>query len=229
MSRQPHDFWQEIAAPGTIASGDAWSDVFAARLPDGREIAFPVRPLPGDGARAVVSLIVNQASFAVEDALADAMAERARAHAPEVVVGVPTLGLPLANAVARRLGHARMVALGTSRKFWYEDALSVPVSSITSPDQVKRMYLDPRMLAVLAGRRVILVDDVISTGRTTCAVLELLEKGGVRPVAAVFAMAQGRRWLEALAECGRGDLAVESAVETPLLRRGDDGLYRAED
>ena len=128
-------YWQDILPRGTLAGSDAggYRDTYPARLPDGREIAFPIRVLPGDGDRAVASLILNQASFAVEDALADVLADRARALAPEIVVAVPTLGLGLGNAVARRLGHPRLVALGTSRKFWYEDALSVPVTSITSP------------------------------------------------------------------------------------------------
>ena len=55
------------------------------------------------------------------------------AHAPEVIVGLPTLGLALAERDARLAGHARFVACGTSRKFWYDDALSVPIRSITSP------------------------------------------------------------------------------------------------
>ena len=60
-------------------------------------------------------------------------------------MGLPTLGLALASAVARALGHERYVPLGTSRKFWYRDELSAPLSSVTTPDQKKTLYLDPRM------------------------------------------------------------------------------------
>ena len=224
----PHQFWQEIHAPGTFADGiaEGFADLYPATLPDGRQVALPIRVLPGGDDRAVASLIVNQASFAVEDALAGAMTEAARHYHPAVVVGVPTLGLPLAANVARRLGHPRMVALGTSRKFWYDEALSEPLRSITSPGGEKRIYVDPRMLPVLEGRPFVLVDDVVSTGASLVSVLRLLERAGLRPAAAIFAMLQGESWRNALAEAGMGDLPIHSATATPLLARGPDGRWR---
>jgi adenine/guanine phosphoribosyltransferase-like PRPP-binding protein len=232
VSLAPHEFWQAVHPPATFdeAPTGGFRDLYPARLPDGRQVALPIRTLPGDGTRGVASLIVNQASFAVEDALTEAMAAALRPFAADVVIGVPTLGLPLANGVARRLAHARMVALGTSRKFWYDEGLSEPMSSITSPDQVKRLYLDPRMLPVLAARRVVVVDDVISSGASMRAVLALLGKAGVAPVALGFAMAQTRRWRDVLADVGPGlpDL-VRSAMATPLLLRSDDGGWRPAD
>jgi len=226
VSLAPHQFWQEIHPPGTFLDdpADGFRDLYPAILPDGRQIALPIRTLPGDGARAVASLIVNQASFAVEDALSDAMTQALRPLGADVVVGVPTLGLPLANAVARRLGHSRMVALGTSRKFWYDEGLSEPMSSITSPGQIKRLYLDPRMLALLRDRRVVVVDDVISSGTSMRSVLALLSKAGIEPVALAFAMLQTERWhavLEAVDPKLPGK--VHGAFRTPLLGRRDDG------
>ena len=120
MTLLPHQFWQDIAPPGTYAAtATGFADSYPASFADSRQLLLPIRVLPGDGTRAVASLIVNQASFAVEDALAEGMANLLVAKNPDVIIGVPTLGLPLANNVARRLGHARMVPLGTSRKFWY--------------------------------------------------------------------------------------------------------------
>lgn len=226
MSLAPHEFWQDIHPPATFPEDPPGGirDLYPARLPDGRQIALPIRILPGDGSRAVASLIVNQASFAVEDALADAMTQALRPLRADVVIGVPTLGLPLANAVARRLGHARMVALGTSRKFWYDEGLSEPMSSITSPDQVKRLYLDPRMLPLLRDRRVAVVDDVISSGASMRAVLSLLSKAGIAPVALVFAMLQTQRWHGVLESLGATlPDRVHGALRTPLLLRRDDG------
>ncbi len=226
MSLAPHQFWQEIHPPATFPDepADGFRDLYPARLPDGRQIALPIRILPGDGSRAVASLIVNQASFAVEDALSGAMAHALRPLAADVVIGVPTLGLPLASAVARRLGHSRMVALGTSRKFWYDESLSEPMSSITSPEQIKRLYLDPRMLPLLRDRRIAVVDDVVSSGASMRAVLALLSKTGIEPVALVFAMLQTERWrpvLEAFDPLLPGK--VHGALRTPLLARRDQG------
>jgi adenine/guanine phosphoribosyltransferase-like PRPP-binding protein len=230
MPFAPHDFWQGVRAPGGYSEevGGGLSDLFPASLPDGREIALPIRLLPGGHDRAVASLIVNQASFAVEDALAEVMADAARAFEPEIVIGVPTLGLPLAANVARRLGHPRMVPLGTSRKFWYDEMLSEPLRSITSPGDGKRIYLDPRMLPLLQGRRFIVVDDVISTGSSLASVLRLLSSAGLRPVAAIVAMLQGERWRSTLERSPFPDLPVIGATATPLLVRGGDGFWRAE-
>jgi adenine/guanine phosphoribosyltransferase-like PRPP-binding protein len=219
---RPEDFWQGLL-PAGAAPPPPWRGAFPARLPDGRVLALPIRSL-GDGAQGIASLILNQASFAVEEALADALAERLAAHAPEVVAGLPTLGLSLARAVAARLGHARYVPLGTSRKFWYDPALSVEMSSITSPGGGKRLYLDPRMLPLLEGRRVVLVDDVISSGRSIGAGLSLLALAGLRPVAVGAAMLQTTRWQAALE-----GLPVEGVLRSPLLRRAGEGWRVAEE
>ena len=226
MPYEPHDYWQDIRAEGGFSQEIAGglSHLFPAVLPDGREIALLIRVLPS-GDRAAASLIINQASFAVEDALAGAMAREAEAFGPEVVVGVPTLGLPLAANVARRLGHPRMVALGTSRKFWYDETLSEPLRSITSPGEGKRIYLDPRMLPLLQNRRFILIDDVISTGASILAVLRMLDKAALRPRAIVVAMQQGSVWRAALETSPFADIPVRSAMATPLLSRGADGRW----
>lgn len=199
LENAPHAFWQELAPAGTYdtAPPGGHRGFYPAQLPDGRQLALPIR-VRDDGESALASLIVNQASFAVVDALAAALAQKAAPYRPDVVVGLPTLGLTLAAAVARALGHARYVPLGTSRKFWYEEDRSVPLNSVTSPAQQKRLYADPRMQPLIAGRRVLLVDDVISTGSSILAGLELLKLCGVAPVAAGAAMLQTTRWRTAL-------------------------------
>lgn len=223
---QPHHFWQTLVAPAThdTSANVVFRDAFPAVLPDGRQLLLPIRVLPGDGSRAVASLIVNQASFQVEDALCDAMCSLARRFEPDVIVGVPTLGLPLANGVARRLGHDRMVALGTSRKFWYRDELSQPMRSITSPDQEKRIYLDPRMLPLLQDKRVVVVDDVVSTGTSMASVLTLLSDAGITVTGVVAAMLQSRRFEKMLTDIWLPKTPpIVGAIASPLLRRVGDG------
>ncbi|MCA0204779.1 MAG: phosphoribosyltransferase [Proteobacteria bacterium] len=221
MDLKPHDFWQTLFALGSFpVAGATHRGVYPATLPDGRQILLPIRVLPGNGTQAVASLIVNQASFAVLDALADAMVSLWREARPEVVIGVPTLGLPLAEGVARRLGHSRVVALGTSRKFWYDPALSEPLKSITTPGGGKDIYLDPRMLPLLTGKRVLLVDDVVSSGSSLAAVLRLLDKAGIAPVGVAVAMEQGRRWQQAVPGAER----IRGVFRTPILEACDGGF-----
>ena len=223
---QPHDFWQEIYPPKSFDIQAGYRDFFPASLSDGRQILLPIRPL-SDGKHALASLIVNQASFAVEDALATELAAKLAPYEPEVVAGLPTLGLTLASAVARKLGHSRYVPLGTSRKFWYVDDLSVPLSSITTPDQKKRLYVDPRMLPLLEGKRVALIDDVISSGTSILAGLTLMETCGIEPVAIGAAMLQTERWRQPLADrAPHWPERVAGVFQTPLLTRNEDGSWR---
>ncbi len=223
MQIAPHDYWQTVYPPGSFANAErGLVDRYAAALPDGRQILLPIRMLPS-GDRAVASLIVNQASFAVVDALCDALAEKVAPLAIDVVVGLPTLGLTIAEGLARRLGHSRYVPLGTSRKFWYRDELSVPLRSITSPDAVKRLYVDPRMLPLLQQRRIVLVDDVISTGASMASALALLARAEISPCAIAVAMLQGTEWRRRLVDVGA---PVIGAIETPVLERGTEGNWR---
>jgi adenine/guanine phosphoribosyltransferase-like PRPP-binding protein len=221
-SMQPPDYWQQILAPGGCEA-DVSNVGYVANLADGRQLVLPIRTL-ADGRHGLASLIINQASFGVQDALAADLAQRIESFEPDVVVGLPTLGLTLASAVARKLGHTRFVPLGTSRKFWYRDDLSAPLSSVTTPDQEKRLYIDPRMLPLLEGRRVALVDDVISSGASITAGLTLMTRIGVDPEVIGAAMLQSSRWRKAL-EPALQDKIV-AVISTPLLEMGPDGAWK---
>lgn len=212
-------YWQELTpeVPLRCPATPPYRLGYPATLPCGRILVLPLRQLP-DGDRAVASLIANQASHLVVAALADPMATQARALDAEIIVGLPTLGLAFASLVAERLGQTRYVPLGYSRKFWYDDAFSEPVSSITSPDAGKKLRLDPNLLPLLEGRRVVLVDDAISTGATALAAVRLLQTIGVEIAGMVVAMKQTNRW-----HASTTALPVRAVFGCPLFQRGDGG------
>lgn len=212
--------WQTLTAAGADEA-PPWRWRYPAVLPDDRRLLLPIRRLAAEPQHAVASLILNQASFEVADALAALLVARVARLAPEVVVGLPTLGLALAAAVARGLGHARLVPLGTSRKFWYDEALSVPVQSITSPAPGKRLYLDPHQRALVEGRRVLVVDDAVSTGTTLAAAWDLLEALGAQVAGAGVAMRQGMRWQARLGPARAAQ--VVGVFDSPLLQAVADG------
>ena len=223
----PHLYWQDLQPAGTydLAPTEGFTTSYPVSLPDGREILLPIRELPTNG-MAVASLIINQASFAVQDAIGDSVTELVRAVDPEVIVGVPTLGLTLAASVARRLHQDRLVALGTSRKFWYDDELSHPLTSITTPGAGKHVFIDPRMLPLLRGRRVVIVDDVISSGTSISAVLELMSNCGITVIGVACAMLQSNVWQESLEKyLADGQFSVIAPLATPFLQRGANGNW----
>jgi adenine/guanine phosphoribosyltransferase-like PRPP-binding protein len=168
------------------------------QLPDGDWVLLPLLALPKCNT-AVANLCINANSFALEERLSSAMVDLARPLRPDTIVGMPTLGMVLAASVAKKLGHERYVPLSYSRKFWFEDELSIPVNSITTPLQRKAVYIDPRLIERLEGKRVLLVDDVISTGGTVAAQLALMKKLGAEVVGVITAMRETRVWVETLA------------------------------
>jgi len=216
------DYWQAVLPADTAVDDEADSEIatglddgrgsgYPARFDDGRILMLPLRPLP-DGKRALASLIINQASFVVVNALAADLAQKLRPFSPQVVIGLPTLGLTLASAVAQELGLSRYVPLGNSAKFWYRSDLSVPLSSVTTPDQDKRLYIDPRMLPLLPGRRIALIDDVISSGTSMLAALDLLQRCGIKPAVLGAAMLQSDAWQHALA-----GWPIAAVLKSPVL------------
>jgi adenine/guanine phosphoribosyltransferase-like PRPP-binding protein len=210
----PHDAWQTIHPPGAVSTTAPFTDYFPAQFDDGRQLLLPLRPL-ADGEHALASLIINQASFTVLAAIAQDLAAKLRPFAPDIVVGLPTLGLTLAAAIAEQLGHNRYIPLGTSKKFWYLENLSVPLSSITSPGAEKRLYIDPRMLPLLAGRRIALVDDVVSTGASLNAALALLSLCGHTPTCIGTAMLQSERWKPSLPAASQ----IATVLKTPIFKK----------
>ncbi|PVH86950.1 PRTase-like protein [Cadophora sp. DSE1049] len=211
-------YWQEIL-PDTETAPAPWKYGYPARLPDQRILKLPIRALNSN--EAVASLIINQAALDVTAELGDFLVHQVRPFNPDVIVGLPTLGLSLAPIIAKGLGHKRYVPLGYSRKFWYTDSLSTEVSSITSPSGEKKLYLDPNQVSLLKGKRVMIIDDAVSSGKTLKASWDFLEAVGCEVVGCGVVMSQGARWRAVLGEERAGN--VRWVFECPLLKREEGG------
>jgi adenine/guanine phosphoribosyltransferase-like PRPP-binding protein len=116
----------------------------------------------------------------------------------------------------------RYIPLGYSQKFWYTDTLSTEVSSITSPSGLKKLYLDPNQLSLAKGKRAIIIDDAVSSGKTLQASWDFLESEevGCQLLAAGVVMKQGERWRALL---GERQKKVRWVFECPLLRAVEGG------
>jgi adenine/guanine phosphoribosyltransferase-like PRPP-binding protein len=216
-----HVDWFAAEAPAAAPGDPAHRDParHSVLLKDGSRLSLPLTPLPG-GDKAVALLMSNQTDFTVERNIVARMIDPVRAAAPEAVVGIPTLGLTYARPVAEAIGLPNFVALGHSRKFWYDDALSAAVVSSTSPDHSKRVYLDPALLTRVRGRRVVVVDDVLNTGATMASAINLLQKAGAKVVGIVVVLTEGWDWHARLADI---DPAIPERVQAlghiPLFSR----------
>lgn len=225
------DYWQTTVTADELTQSPLppYTSSYPAKLPDGRYLVLPLRGMPtADGSapdRCVASLIANQASIDVVEQLALHMAHAARAHAFDVVVGLPTLGLAFAPLVAKHLGHSRYVPLGYSRKYWYREELSEPASSITTPGKGKLLYIDPNQISLIAGKRVLVVDDAVSSGTTMVSGLRLLERCGAQVAAIAVAMRQGTQWQQKLRRADGSVIPVVGAYDCPRMERRADGWW----
>ncbi|HMO56920.1 MAG TPA: phosphoribosyltransferase [Roseiflexaceae bacterium] len=218
-------FWQELRqadAGETLTAPYRYR--YPVALPDGQILDLPLRRLTDEPDRAVASFLANHAAFNVVDTLAAHMADLARQLDPQVIIGLPTLGLTFAPLVARHLGFTNYVPFGYSRKYWYDDQLSVAVRSITTPGGAKSLYVDPNILPRIHNRRALIVDDAISSGQTIAAALQLVELAGATVDAVVVAMIQGERWRSHLAQAVPAwNGPVHGVFYAPRFIRSDEG------
>ncbi|CAM4140591.1 phosphoribosyltransferase [Comamonas aquatilis] len=221
------DYWQATVSKAELTQSllPPYARSYPARLPDGRYLVLPLRGMPSSPDRCVASLIANQASIDVVEQLALHMAEAAKAHDFDVVVGLPTLGLAFAPLVAKQLGRSRYVPLGYSRKYWYREELAEPVSSITTPGKGKLLYVDPNQLPLLTGKRVLVVDDAVSSGTTMVSGIKLLERCGAEVASIAVAMRQGTQWQGKLVRADGTAIPVVGAYDCPRMERRSDGWW----
>ncbi len=96
--------------------------------------------------------------------------------APEfdVLITAEAKGIPLVYEMARQSGKPYFIARKYP-KLYMSHPISVDVRSITT-DKEQTLYLDESEMAVIRGRRVLIVDDVISTGESLRALEMLVER-----------------------------------------------------
>ncbi len=122
----------------------------------------------------------------VVKAAAAALAERLKNTNADVLVTAEAKGIPLIYEMSALMGLPYIV-LRKTYKSYMGDAISAETVSITT-GHTQTLYLDEKDRPLIEGHRVILVDDVVSTGSTLQAMENVIEKAGgeVAQVSAVF-------------------------------------------
>ena len=111
---------------------------------------------------------------------------------PEVdfIVTAEAKGIPLAYEISKVLNLDEYVVARKSVKAYMEEPIEVEVNSITTTDSQK-LYLNNQDANKIKGKRVALIDDVISTGQSLKALERLVEKAGANVVAKAAILAEG--------------------------------------
>ena len=86
-------------------------------------------------------------------------------------------GIPLAHEMARQAGNQKYILARKGPKLYMRDLFSVSVHSITTAKE-QHLYLDVADAELMRGKRILIVDDVISTGGE-CATTGQIKKGSI--------------------------------------------------
>ena len=109
----------------------------------------------------------------------------------DVIVTAESKGIPLAYEMARQAGNGmRYIVARKMPKLYMKDPISVDVRSITTASDQK-LWLDKNEADEMKGKRVLIVDDVISTGESLIAVEKLVSFAGGDIVGKATVLAEG--------------------------------------
>ncbi|MGN1042448.1 MAG: phosphoribosyltransferase family protein [Christensenellales bacterium] len=109
----------------------------------------------------------------------------------EVVLTAESKGLQLAHCVARNLGHEFYAVARKSKKLYMQDGIMSEVQSITTAG-TQKLYLSAHDEELLRGKKVAIVDDVISTGGSLLGLEKLVEMSGGTIAYKAFVLAEGK-------------------------------------
>ena len=107
----------------------------------------------------------------------------------DIIVTAESNGIPLGYELSRQSGKKYIVAR-KSVKLYMKNPVAVEVKSITT-DGRQTLYLDENDMRELKGKRVLIADDVISTGESLHSLVELAERAGGNIVCKSAVLAEG--------------------------------------
>ncbi len=114
----------------------------------------------------------------------------ARAPEYDYIITAEAKGIPLAHEMARQAGDRKYILARKGPTLYKRDLFSVTVQSITTAKEQK-LYLDGADAALMKDKRILIVDDVISTGESLKALEALVEKAGGNICGRMAILAEG--------------------------------------
>ncbi|MBQ1278914.1 MAG: adenine phosphoribosyltransferase [Clostridia bacterium] len=107
----------------------------------------------------------------------------------DVILTPEAKSIPIAYEMARQCGKPYVIAR-KGVKVYMRNSLEVKVTSITTQKE-QSLYLGETEVNMIKGKRVLIVDDVISTGESLTATRELVKRAGAIEAAACAFLAEG--------------------------------------
>ena len=141
-----------------------------------------------------ISDTLNIAAFVLfgDVELTEKCAEALLAKAPDhdVLITAESKGIPLIHAMCRMSGKNRYVLARKSTKLYMHDVIKCETQSITTSAR-QTLYIDGDDAEFMRGKRVLIVDDVISTGGSLLSLENLVNQSGGKIVGKMAILAEG--------------------------------------
>ncbi len=119
---------------------------------------------------------------------AEALCKVAPEH--DVMITAESKGIPLVYAMARIMGENKYILARKTPKLYMRDVIKYELDSITTAKH-QTLYLDGYDAEFMKGKRVLIVDDVISTGESLKALENLVNEAGGNIVGKMAILAEG--------------------------------------
>lgn len=157
---------------GTFSKGEIHMKYHTVDL-QGFEAQLPILTLPGGVGIAFFNL---HGDSEMTEHCAKKLAEKLTDC--EVIITAESKGLQLAHCVARELGQRFYAVARKSKKLYMQDGIEVTIESSITTGKEQKLYLSKHDVELLKGKKVGIVDDVVSTGASLSGLEALVKKAG---------------------------------------------------
>jgi len=126
------------------------------------------------------------------NASAKALAQKVAERSPDVLVTAEAKAIPIAHALSSEMNNLPYVVLRKTHKPYMGDSLKSETLSITTGEP-QTLFLDEKDRELVNGKKVIILDDVISTGSTLQGMRLIMQKAGAEVVGEGAILTEGDR------------------------------------
>lgn len=110
----------------------------------------------------------------------------------DVLLTAESKGLQLTHVIARELGHKFYAVARKSKKLYMQDGLEVTINSSITTGREQKLYISKHDADLLRGKKVGIIDDVVSTGNSLVGLEELVRLSGGIIHKKAFVLAEGK-------------------------------------
>ena len=110
----------------------------------------------------------------------------------DVLITAESKGLQLTHVMARELGHSYYAVARKSKKLYMQDGLEVTIKSSITTGNPQKLYLSHADAELLRGKKVGIIDDVVSSGNSLEGLEEIVKLAGGIIQKKAFVLAEGK-------------------------------------